>query len=86
MLPPKLCAPPPSNTATSQRGRPNACSSKHVAGRLCFQFDAEGWDMLTGAKKSNRHLHEQSLMQTTALPTIVAVSAGKRFDPGAEYA
>ena len=40
-------------------------------GHLCFQFDAEGWEMLTGAKKTNRKLHEQSLMQTRELPKIV---------------
>lgn len=40
-------------------------------GYLCFQFDAEGWEMLTGAKRTNRKLHEQSLIQTREMPTIV---------------
>ena len=40
-------------------------------GQLCFQFDAEGWEMLTGAKRTNRKLHEQSLMQTREMPHIL---------------
>ena len=47
-------------------------------GHLCFQFDAEGWEMLTGAKQTNRKLHEQSLMQTRQMPTIV-VNDGWEF-------
>jgi hypothetical protein len=47
-------------------------------GHLCFQFDAEGWDMLVGRKRTNRKLHEQSLMQTRAIPHIV-VNEGWEF-------
>ena len=39
-------------------------------GHVCFTFDAEGWQMLTGAKRTNRKLHEQSLIQTLQVPTI----------------
>lgn len=40
-------------------------------GHVCFTFDAEGWEMLTGAKRTNRKLHEQSLIQTLQAPTIL---------------
>ena len=39
-------------------------------GHVCFTFDAEGWEMLTGAKRTNRKLHEQSLIQTLQAPMV----------------
>ena len=40
-------------------------------GHVCFTFDAEGWQMLTGEKKTNRKMHEQSMIQTLQAPTIL---------------
>ncbi|KAL1526617.1 hypothetical protein AB1Y20_015321 [Prymnesium parvum] len=40
------------------------------SGKLCFDFDAEGWSMLTGEKPTNRKVHEQSMLQTAALAHV----------------
>ena len=43
-------------------------------GHVCFTFDSEGWQMLTGERRTNRKLHEQSLIQTLQAPRIIANS------------